>query len=103
MQSVREQNLVRLTADSAELKRDLIYERLLHDIICRRIAAGSRIDEALIAERDAAGRAGVRDALYRLSLEGRVTRRPRPGTFVTELSVFELQQAFELRVQLEGQ
>ena len=103
MQNAREQTLVRLAADSPELKRDLIYERLLHDIICRRIAPGSRIDEALIAERYDAGRAGVRDALYRLSLEGLVTRRPRLGTFVTELSIFELQQVFELRVQLEGQ
>ncbi len=103
MQNARDQTLVRLTTDSAELKRDLIYERLLHDIICRRVAPGSRIDEALVAERYDAGRAGVRDALYRLSLEGLVTRRPRLGTFVTELSIFELQQVFELRVQLEGQ
>lgn len=102
-QNARGPTLVRLTTDSAELKRDLVYEQLLHDIICRHIAPGSRIDEALVAERYDAGRAGVRDALYRLSLEGLVTRRPRLGTFVTELSIFELQQVFELRVQLEGQ
>jgi len=103
MQSARSPSALGADPGSTDLKRDVIYERLLHDIICRHLPPGSRIDEGLIAERYQAGRAGVRDALYRLSLEGLVTRRPRLGTYVTELSIFELQQVFELRVKLEGQ
>jgi DNA-binding GntR family transcriptional regulator len=86
----------------ADLKRDAIYERLLHDIVCSELAAGAWLDEAELAERYQAGRAGIRDALYRLSLEGLVERRPRIGTIVTVPNYFELQEVFELRVQIEG-
>jgi len=87
----------------ADLKRDAAYERILLDIICGNLAPGEWVDETALAERYAAGRAGVRDALLRLALEGLVERRPRLGTVVSSPSVFELQQVFELRVQIEGQ
>jgi DNA-binding GntR family transcriptional regulator len=86
----------------ADLKRDAIYERLLQDIVCSELAAGAWLDETALAERYEAGRAGIRDALYRLSLEGLVERRPRIGTIVTVPNYFELQEVFELRVQIEG-
>jgi DNA-binding GntR family transcriptional regulator len=85
-----------------DLKRDAVYEQLLHDIVCSVLAPGTWIDEAELADRYQAGRAGIRDALYRLSLEGLVERRPRIGTIVTVPSYFELQEVFELRVQIEG-
>lgn len=87
----------------ADLKRDAVYEQILLDIVCGDLAAGEWVDEAALADRYAAGRAGIRDALFRLSLEGLVERRPRLGTVVTSPSFFELQQVFELRVQIEGQ
>ena len=87
----------------SDLKRDQAYEQMLLDIICGDLRPGERIDETRLAERYAAGRAGIRDALYRLSLEGLVERRPRLGSIVVGVSVIELQQVFALRVQLEGQ
>ncbi len=87
----------------SDLKRDAAYERILLDIICGDLAPGEWVDEADLAGRYGAGRAGVRDALLRLALEGLVERRPRLGTVVSSPSVFELQQVFELRVQIEGQ
>lgn len=87
----------------ADLKRDAAYERILLDIICGNLAPGEWVDETALAARYAAGRAGVRDALLRMALEGLVERRPRLGTVVSSPSVFELQQVFELRVQIEGQ
>ena len=87
----------------SDLKRDAVYEQILLDIVCGDLAAGEWVDEAALAERYRAGRAGVRDALFRLSLEGLVERRPRLGTVVASPSFFELQQVFELRVQIEGQ
>jgi DNA-binding GntR family transcriptional regulator len=91
-----------LLASDTDLKRDAVYERLLQDIICAEFEPGDRIDEAALAKRYRTGRAGVRDALYRLSLEGLVERRPRIGTIVSAPSFFELQEVFELRVQIEG-
>ncbi len=87
----------------ADLKRDAAYERILLDIICGDLAPGEWVDETALAGRYGVGRAGVRDALLRLALEGLVERRPRLGTVVSSPSLFELQQVFELRVQIEGQ
>lgn len=86
-----------------DLKRDAIYEQILLDIVCGELAANEWIDEGALTLHYGAGRAGVRDALFRLSLEGLVERRPRLGTVVASPSFFELQQVFELRVQIEGQ
>lgn len=86
----------------ASLKQERVYERLLLDIICGDIPAGSAVDEAAIARRYRTGLAGVRGALARLDLEGMVRRRPRLGSVVAEMSIIELHEVFELRVRLEG-
>ena len=86
-----------------DLKRDQVYEALLLDIICGDLRPGQLVDEVTLAEQYGEGRAGVRDALHQLSLEGLIERRPRLGSVITDVSVRELQQVFELRVQLEGQ
>ena len=83
-------------------KRDHAYETLLLDIICGVLRPREAVDELTLAERYGAPRAGVRDALTRLALEGLVDRRPRLGSVVADLGAIELQQVFELRVQLEG-
>lgn len=82
-------------------KRTEVYQRLLNDIICRELLPGAPLDEATLAQRYRAGRAGIRDALFRLSLEGMVNRLPRVGTTVADLSVFELQQILEARLAVE--
>jgi len=88
--------------DGGRLKRDQAYETLLLDIICGVLRPREAIDEATLSERYEVPRAGVRDALARLALEGLVDRRPRLGSVVADLGAIELQQIFELRVQLEG-
>jgi DNA-binding GntR family transcriptional regulator len=88
-------------ASAPSSKRTEVYQRILLDIICRELPPGSSLDEAGLAQRYRTGRAGVRDALYRLSLEGMVNRVARVGTTVADLSVFELQQIFEARVAVE--
>lgn len=84
------------------LKRDHAYETLLLDIICGVLRPREAVDELTLAERYGAPRAGVREALMRLALEGLVERRPRLGSVVADLGAIELQQVFALRVQLEG-
>jgi DNA-binding GntR family transcriptional regulator len=91
-----------ITDPAARLKRDHAYETLLLDIICGELRPREAVDELMLAARYGAPRAGVRDALTRLALEGLVDRRPRLGSVVADLGAIELQQVFELRVQLEG-
>ena len=85
------------------MKRDDLYQRLLLDIISGAHPPGGRLDETALTRQYKTGRAAVRDALFRLDLEGLVHRRPRIGTTVTDLNILELQQVFEARVLIEVQ
>jgi DNA-binding GntR family transcriptional regulator len=85
-----------------QLKNEHAYETLLLDIICGVLQPGEAVDEVSLADRYGAPRAGVREALSRLAIEGFVDRRPRLGSVIAELGAIELQQVFGLRVQLEG-
>ncbi len=87
----------------SKLKRDQIYDQILLDIICGELRSGENIDVESLAERYKVGQAGVRDALFKLSVEGQVERRPRLGSVVANPSLIEYQQVFSLRAQLEGQ
>jgi DNA-binding GntR family transcriptional regulator len=78
------------------------YERLLEAIIFQDLEAGSVLDEKQLVTRFGLGLASVRDALQRLAIEGLVDRRARIGTMVPDLSLRELQDVFEARVELEG-
>ncbi len=89
-------------SDGRRLKSELAYETLLLEIICGSLRPGQAVDELSLSEDYGMPRAGVRDALLRLALEGLVDRRPRLGTVVADIGAIELQQIFALRVQLEG-
>lgn len=78
------------------------YERILAAIIMGELEAGARVDERQLARLYGLGHAAVRDALFRLSLEGLVERQPRIGTRIADLGLRELQDVFEARVLLES-
>jgi DNA-binding GntR family transcriptional regulator len=78
------------------------YERLLMAIITGELEAGSRVDEKQIMKQFGLGQAAVRDALFRLDLEGLVERHARIGTRISELSLRELQDVYEARLLLES-
>jgi DNA-binding GntR family transcriptional regulator len=84
------------------LKRESAYETLLLDILCGVLRPGEAVDELSVSANYQLPRAGVREALARLAHEGLVSRRPRLGSVVADLGVIELQQIFDLRVQLEA-
>jgi len=84
------------------LQKARIYEQILLDIILGELAPMHVLDERALADRYAAGIAGVREAPGRLALEGLVVRRPRVGTVVAPLDIREIEQAFEVRRMLEG-
>ena len=60
------------------------------------------MNEAALAAELGIGLAPVRSALRRLAWENMVVILPRRGTLVSELDVADLQEIFELRVELEG-
>ncbi len=84
------------------LLKTRIYERLLTDIVMGELPPGAVVVERTLAARHGWGRAGVRDALGRLALEGLVLRRPRVGATVAPIDVRAVEQAFEIRRLLDG-
>jgi DNA-binding GntR family transcriptional regulator len=81
---------------------DLAYAGIRQRITSLALPPGSAVNEAALAAELGIGLAPVRSALRRLAWENMVVILPRRGTLVSELDVADLQEIFELRVELEG-
>ena len=72
------------------------------DILSGALAPGQRIDELAIAESFAVSRTPVREALLELAAGGLVEQRAHQGTFVTEVTLEEVFDVYEVLAELEG-
>ncbi len=79
----------------------LAYRQLRDLIIRTELRPGESLAEAELMKRLSVGRTPLRDALHHLDHEGLVEILPRRGTFVTEVTLSDLQQIFEVRSGLE--
>lgn len=85
------------------LLSDRAYERIRHDIIGCVLAPGTEISEAQLCAHYKLGKAPVRMALNRLAHDGLVRAMPRRGYRVTEVTLKDIHDVFELRLMLEPQ
>lgn len=76
-------------------------EGLRQAILGSELRPGQRINQEDVADALGVSVAPVREALRTLEQEGQVTYIPRRGYFVTELSIAELQEIYDLRRVLE--
>lgn len=80
-------------------------ERAYHDlktmVITEALAPAAPVDKQQVMEQLGIGQAPLRDALQRLAFEKLVVIAPRRGTFVADLSLIQLQQAFDARLLIE--
>ncbi len=81
---------------------DKVFAELEQDILHGRLKAGSRLDEAVIAERFAVSRTPAREALRLLDHAGLVRRMPRQGAVVRVPSAREYVAMAEILVELEA-
>jgi DNA-binding GntR family transcriptional regulator len=81
---------------------DIAYAGIRRRIVSLALPPGSAVNEAALAAELGVGLAPVRSALRRLAWENLVVILPRRGTLVAELDAADLQEIFELRVELEG-
>jgi len=81
---------------------DKAYELITHKILFLELAPGSVINEAELMEELQFGRSPIRHALHRLEQENLVVILPRQGTLVSQISLDDFQEVFELRMDLEG-
>lgn len=78
------------------------YSLIKRKVITLELPPSAVIDEHVLMQELDLGRTPIREALQRLDSEGLVNVVPRRGTFVSDISVTDLQKIFELRIVLEG-
>jgi len=87
--------------DASRLRGDQAYERLRREIVACRILPGAQLTETELMDRFGLGKASLRVALQRLSQEGFVRSQPRHGYRVVPVTVKDVEEIFDLRIQLE--
>ena len=80
---------------------DIAFEMLRADIVSCRIAPGSSVSEAELAERYGSARRRSARALVRLSERGWVQALPRRGYLVKPITLRDIGEIFELRRMIE--
>lgn len=79
-----------------------VYEKLKIDILNNILKPGEKLVESEIAEECEVSRTPVREALKLLEQDGLVTYFPRRGSIVSEISVNDALELYEVREYLEG-
>jgi DNA-binding GntR family transcriptional regulator len=79
-----------------------VAARLSERIVAGQYEPGRRIMEQAIAAEFAVSRGPVREALRILERDGLVTILPRRGAIVTDLSIGEVKEIFDIRAMLNG-
>ncbi|WP_432102878.1 GntR family transcriptional regulator [Streptomyces sp. bgisy091] len=79
-----------------------VRDALENAVVDGRYRPGERLDPAQLEREFGCSRTPVREALQALERSGLVRIRPKQGTYVTELSVAELAERFEVMAELEG-
>lgn len=83
-------------------KADYAYEQLRENILDGRYPPGQRMILAELSMELGLSHMPIREALLRLESEGLLVSEPHKGMRVTELSVEDARQLFEVRSTLEG-
>jgi DNA-binding GntR family transcriptional regulator len=80
---------------------DELYTLLKQQIMSHTMSAGDKINIDKLARELGVSNIPIREALFRLASEGLVTIVPFKGMFVTEMSLKDVDEIFEIRMQLE--
>lgn len=83
--------------------RSRVYEGLRGEILDFHLAPGALLVEIELAERYGTSRTPVREALQQLAAEGLIRQVPGRGAFVSEISMSDLVELFQIREALEVQ
>lgn len=78
-----------------------VYAQLKREILTCQLAPGASLYEGQLAERLQVSKTPVRDALGMLVHEGFVTVQPRQGYRVSDITLSDVQEVFQMRLLLE--
>ena len=88
--------------DSYQPLREVVCESLRSAISKGVLKPGERLMEIQLAEELGVSRTPVREAIRKLELEGYVVMLPRRGTYVSSLTIRDVNEVFEIRTSLES-
>ena len=97
-----EKKLAPIRLDSYQPLREVVCEALRDAIRDGILKPGERLMEIQLAEELGVSRTPVREAVRKLELEGYVIMMPRRGTYVSDLSIRDINEVFEIRTSLES-
>jgi DNA-binding GntR family transcriptional regulator len=89
-------------ASDADSKHAEAYRYLRERIVSLELAPASVLDEQALADAIGVGLTPVRQALRRLAWESLVVILPRRGTIVADLHPADIENIFEMRLELES-
>jgi len=94
--------LVPIKLDNYKPLREIVFEHLREAIITGLLRPGERLMELQLAEEMGVSRTPVREAIRKLELEGLVIMVARRGAYVSDLSMRDIGETFEIRGALES-
>lgn len=98
----KERKLSPIRLDSYQPLREVVADALREAIRKGILEPGERLMEINLAEELGVSRTPVREAIRKLELEGFVVMMPRRGTYVSEISIRDVNEVFEIRSSLES-
>lgn len=96
------ERLVPIKLDNYKPLREIVFEHLREAIITGLLRPGERLMELQLAEEMGVSRTPVREAIRKLELEGLVIMVARRGAYVSDLSMRDIAETFEIRGALES-
>lgn len=87
---------------ASEQHRSTVYTKLKNAILAGTLKPMERITENQVAERFGLSRTPVREAFRRLEAEGLILVVPQRGSFVSQPSVEDILEIYQMRTPLEG-
>ena len=97
-----EQRLQPIDLDSYRPLCEMVCESLRNAISQGVLKPGERIMEIQLAEELGISRTPIREAMRKLEQEGYVVMMPRRGTYISTISIRDINDIFEIRSALEA-
>lgn len=82
--------------------KDLVYLELKHKILTGEIVSQTRLMEIDLSEKMNVSRTPIREAIKKLADDGLVKIVPRRGAYVSNISIKDMLDVFEVREDMEG-
>jgi DNA-binding GntR family transcriptional regulator len=85
----------------SKTKKLIVYEVLKQRIISQAMKPGEPISEGILAQELEISTTPIREAIQQLEREGFIENIPGKGNFVSQISIQDLRELFEIREMLE--